>query len=51
MHATCSTIVVDLVFAEVKMLSNFNEVDKGVGDEMNHLIEAIMSTCSFAEIT
>ncbi len=45
-----STIAVDFRYTEVKTLSHCNEVENDVGDEMIHLLEAIMNTCSSAGI-
>jgi hypothetical protein len=37
-------------FTEVKTLTHFTDIENGVGEEMIHLLGAIMKTCSLAGI-
>jgi hypothetical protein len=53
MHATSSrifTIIVGLRLVEEEILLHCTDVEKGVGEEMIHLLGPIMKTCSFAGI-
>jgi hypothetical protein len=45
-----STMVEGFRFTIIKILSHCTDVEKGVGDEMIHLLGATMKTCIFAGI-
>jgi hypothetical protein len=45
-----STIIVVFKLIDVNILTHCTGIENGVGEEMIHLIDAIMKTCSLAGI-